>query len=232
MIKSKFTDFETKATIGEGIYTVPELAHILKQPAEKINRWITTFFDDRFAKEFKRNYSWTIEGSRSKAVNFQTMLELVTMFRLSEQGASTQQIVKTHSYLSKQYNSPHPFADKTVLKLLSVSGKSLIAKINESFINADGSEQWNFDFIKSFLIPAIDFDDNIAVRFYPRGKESAIVIDPQRKFGSAVVGETNIYPETFYSLHKAGESNKYISSIYEVDEKLVMDAIAYCKTAA
>ena len=47
-----------------------------------------------FATDLNEITLLTIEGSRSKAVNFKTMLELVTMFRLSEQGASTQQIVK------------------------------------------------------------------------------------------------------------------------------------------
>ena len=229
MIKLNFTEFENQATIGEGIYTIPDLAQILKQPIDKVRRWVDSFFDDKFANEFKANYSWKVD--KSKAVNFHTMIELVSMFNLSKQGLSTREIVKGHNSLVKMYHTPHPYADKKVMEELKINGKKLIANLDGSYVNTDGSNQLNFHFI-SQLLESIDFDDNLAVRYYPMGKEKSIVIDPKRKFGSAVVGDTNIYPETLYSYYKGGESIKYIAALFEIDEQMVKDAISFCKQAA
>jgi len=61
------------------------------------------------------------------------------------------------------------------------------------------------------------------------GKEKAVMIDPKRKFGRVVLDKRNIYPEILYSHYKAGDSVKYLSVVYELNEGDVTDAIEYCK---
>lgn len=78
----------------------------------------------------------------------------------------------------------------------------------------------------------LDFGDNdLASRYWPTGKDSSVVVDPERKFGSPVFNNCNIYPEIFYGMYKAGEPIDFIAHIYEVPRKLVEDAIAYCTAA-
>lgn len=222
------TIFDTKATIGEGVYTISDLAHILNQPPEKVRRWIITFFDDRFANQFVKKYSWKIDGSR--AVNFQTMIELLSMFNLSKQGVSTREIIKSHSFLQEKFKTAFPFADKQVMSKLKLNGKKLIAEIENSFVNTDGSYQLNFSFI-SFLLEKIDFEENLAVRYYPLGKDKSIVIDPKRRFGNPVIASKNIEAEIICSHYKAGDPISYLAAIYNLTETEIEDALVFCHAA-
>ncbi len=92
-------------------------------------------------------------------------------------------------------------------------------------------KQFNLEFVKLFF-KNIEFnEDSIAKRLWPIGKDKHIIIDPNYQFGQPVILNTNIYPETLYTLFKAGEPINFIAHVYEVTEQEVNDAIEYCKAA-
>jgi uncharacterized protein (DUF433 family) len=81
------TAFTQQPTIGEGIFTPSEIAKFLKLPTSKVNRWVNSYWDGEFASRTGHGQSW--KRNNSKAVNFLTMVELLIMASLSEQGAET-----------------------------------------------------------------------------------------------------------------------------------------------
>ncbi len=114
---------------------------------------------------------------------------------------------------------------------MNTDGKRIFINYLGNTVALDGTKQLNLKIISLFF-KNIDFGhDSIASRFWPLGKDKSILIDPERQFGHPVVGKSNIYPETLYNLHKAGEPLEFISFTYEVDEQYVKDAIEYCKAA-
>lgn len=221
---------ENSLKIGNGIYTVKEISRILRLPYPRVNSWLHRYWDGKLGGSYSRNYSWKVDNS--KAVGFHTLVEFYVMMQFSEAGVRPKQVLKAHQELSAIYDTPFPFAQKEVLDGIHTDGKKIFLETPEGTISLDGTRQFNLEFIRIFF-RKLDFgNDELASRFYPLGKEKSITVDPRRQFGHPVVGNTNIYPETIYNLHKAGEPPGFIAFTYEISEQEVMDAIEYCKSAA
>lgn len=223
--------FANKPIIGQGIYTVPDLAEILNLKYYKVQNLLNEYWNKRFVEESHDEYSWT--DGKSKAVNFYTLIEFYTFFQFKEAGVPTQKILTAHIELSKMFNTPFPFATSGILEGLGSVGKKIIFEFNdEEFINLDMTKQLNLKFIKEF-ISKIEFGDKrLAIRLWPLGKERTIVVDPEHQFGQPTIAGTNILPFTVYSMKKAKEPISFIADTYGISHKQINDAITYCKRTA
>lgn len=222
--------FENKPQLGGGIYTIPDIAQILRLPNNKVSRWVRSYWDEKLGKEFGNKYSWNIE--QTKAVSFHTLVELYIFHQLNLAGLKPSTVLKAHKVLAERFNTLFPFANANVLESLNTDGRRIyLEQDDQTIITLDETNQLNFDFIKVFF-KLIEFDDDaLARRFWPLGKTKSIVCDPERQFGHPVINDTNIYPEAIYNLYKAGESVKFISYLYELNDNQVQDAIDYCMAA-
>lgn len=222
-------DFENRAKINNGIYTVPDVSKILRLPYQRVNYWLNKYWDSAFGGTFESRYSWTIDNTR--AVSFHTLIEFYVFYHLSEVGVKPKEVLKAHIELSKMFDTPFPFAIKNVLESIRTTGKKIFLDSKDGVFSLDGNGQFNLDFIKMFF-KSLDFDnDLVATRFYPLGKGRNIMIDPRRQFGHPVLGLTNIYPETIYNLYKAGEPIEFLAFTYELVKEAITDAIEYCEAA-
>ncbi|MDQ2719445.1 MAG: DUF433 domain-containing protein [Bacteroidota bacterium] len=223
-------NFENILAIGNGIYTVPDVANILRLPYHKVNTWLNEYWDGKLGKAFKGKYSWRIDSTR--AVGFHTLVEFYVMMQFSEAGVKPAQVLKAHSELSKSHNTFFPFAQKQIIENISTDGKRIYLDINGTVITLDGSRQFNLDFIKLFF-KKIEFDKELlATRLWPLGKDKAVVCDPQHKFGQPIIDGTNIQTEAVYKMYLAKEPIPFIASLYELSEAKIKDAINYHKKAA
>lgn len=222
--------FENTLAIGNGIYTVPDVANILRLPYHKVNTWLNEYWDGKLGKAFKGKYSWRIDSTR--AVGFHTLVEFYVMMQFAEAGVKPAQVLKAHTELSKSHNTIFPFAQKQIIENISTDGKKIYLNIDGTTITLDGSKQFNLDFIKLFF-KKLEFDNELlATRLWPLGKGKAVVCDPQHKFGQPVIDGTNIQTEAVYKMFLAKEPIPFIASLYELPEQKVKDAINYHKNAA
>ena len=219
--------FTNTLDIGNGIYTLREISQILRLDYHKVHRWLNKYWDGELGTRFQRSYSWSVDSS--KAVAFHTLIEFYVMMQLAEAGVKTREVLKAHEELSKWSNTPSPFAQREVLEKMRTDGKKVFFVIGDHSVTLDGTGQINLDFIRIFF-KNLDFgDDLMAERFWPLGRNKAILVDPKRKFGHPVIDGTNIYPETIHNLYKGGESEEYIAFLYEITTRQVKDAIEYCQ---
>lgn len=222
--------FENIPQLGTGIFTIREVASILRIPYPKVHRWVKEYWDGRLGKLFQTQYSWMTEGSR--AVSFHTVVELYVMIQLAEKGVRTSEVLLAHQKLSRIYKTRFPFAQKQVLEEIQTDGKRIFWKRGEDIVSLNGSDQFNLNIIKIFF-KMLDFgEEDVVSRLWPMGKDKAIVIDPARKFGHPIIDGKNIYPETIFEHFKAGDPIPYIAHIYQITEKEAEDAINYCKLVA
>jgi len=221
--------FENSLQLGNGIYTVREISRILRIPYYKVHLWLNKYWDGELGELYKGKYSWTIQNS--KAVGFHTLIEFYVMVQFAEAGVKTRQVLNAHRELSEDFDTVFPFAQKKILENIQTDGYRIYLITNGNIITLDGSQQFNLKFIRTFF-KKLDFDENmLASRLWPLGKDKSILIDPKRKFGHPIIGNTNIYPETIYDLIKAGEPENFIAFTYEISEKEIKDVIEYCKAA-
>jgi uncharacterized protein (DUF433 family) len=225
------TTLQSKPLLGTGIYTVPDIAMILGIRYSKVNRWINAFWNDRFGARYGETYTWKVDLTR--AVNFLTLIELNTFYRLSEVGVSTREILNVHEILSNQFDTPYPFARRNVLDALRSEGKKVMfEQADGSIYTIDATRQFNLALIKDFF-KNLDFgSDHLVSRIWPMGKKNSIVCDPHHQFGQPVINGTNIVAQVLYEMHLAGEPSWFIADLYTIKEKNVTDAIQFCKHAA
>jgi len=213
------------ATFGSGIFTIPEVARIFGLSRKKVSYWLKEYWNNKFAGYTAVQYSW---GGKHQAVNFHTLIEFYVYYQLREFGISSSQIQEAHKVLSKVLKSAYPFAHSKLL----TDGKTIFFTPDiHSIINADQSLQLN---LKEVLIPfcqKIEFQDELATRYYPLGKKKDIVVDPTHQFGTPTIKSTNIPAETIYSLFRGGETVDTIASQFEISPKSVRHVITYFNAA-
>lgn len=224
-------DFEDKVEIGNGIYTLPDLAKILDLDYHKVRRLLNEYWENRFGNNLNAKYSWS--SGNTKAVSFRTLVEFYVYYHFKHAGISTQNILKAHLELAKMFDTPFPFANSNILQSIYCSGKKILFEVEEdNIINLDFTKQLNLTFIMDF-VKKLEFDNNnIAKRLYPLGKRNSVIIDPKHQFGQPTILGTNLFPETIYNLHLRKESKKIISASFGISIKQVNDAIKFCEKYA
>lgn len=216
--------------LGQGIYSIPDLAFILRLPQHKVRRWLNDYWDARLGEKYKRQYSWGT--GKEKATNFYTLVEFYVFYQLREASVGTKAILCAHEEMACDLKTPYPFASAKVL----TDGKSILYSLDDgTTVNADKSRQIAFREIIEKFCTKIEWDNaKMAERYYPLGKEHRIVVDPHHQFGQPVIEKTNLLAQTIYGLYQAGESKPFLSRLYAISAKEVDDAIALFnrKTAA
>lgn len=217
-----------KPKLGEGIYLTKDVAKILHLEYEKVYRWLGGYWAGNLDEDY--NYAFGEPGNR--AINFLSLIEFYTFYRLREKGVSSTTIRKLHNKLSDILNTPYPFAvaqDFYIEKKKTVKTKKTFVYYTylDSLIKLDRKYQFSFSFMEKFL-EKIEFDENnIAVRFYPLAESRNVVVDPKHQFGQPVISGTNIKTQTIFNLFEGGESAENISILYNIGLDKINDAISF-----
>ncbi len=211
------TDKE-ESKIGEGIYLTPDVARILNLPYQKVYSLM---------KGFWQGYAFGDKGN--KAVNFYSLIEFYIYFQCRQNGMSAQKFKKYHSRLSATLKTKYPFAHHKI----RTDFRNIWAEVEGNLIKADGKHQYDsLHLLEKFLHNVSYGENNMAIKFYPLGKQTKVVVDPKHQFGQPVVDGTNIKTKSLYSLHLGGETNKTISNLYNISLDKVRDAITFHTMAA
>jgi uncharacterized protein (DUF433 family) len=221
------TNFKNHIQLGNGIYTIPDLALILQLPQPKVRRWLTDFYDERLAGD-KDKYSWGT--GKDRATNFLTLIEFYIFYLLRDQKIGAGKILEAHKHMSKELKTPYPFASHQLL----INSKSIFYQVtSDTWVHADKTNQIVIHKLIEQFCKKIDFANNsLAKRFWPLGKNHSVVVDPEHQFGQPVITGTNINAATIYSMYQSGEPIPTIGILYDLTEEQVNDAIFFCKRKA
>jgi len=124
--------------------------------------------------------------------------------------AHLQPYVSAHRRLVLELQKTAGLPPEFGLVLEVTSGQLLLGRAAESFIeHVEFSEE----------------GDNSAVRVFPAGKESPVVIDPRRSFGAPSI--RGIRTEALAELIDAGEPPEGVAEDFDLPVELVKAAVAY-----
>jgi len=212
--------------LGEGIYFLKDIATILDLDYQLVRRWIAGYWDEHFKSTFGEK--------KNRAINFYSLIEFYTFYKLREKGVSPQELRKAHKVISEELNTPYPFATADAFNFEVRITKKKTKKfvwytIDDALVRADGKHQITIadSFVRKF-IEKIEYDkNNLAKRFFPLDNSKNIVVDPHHQFGQPTVEGTNIKTQTIYHLHLGGETNENICTLYHLSHDKVEDAIKF-----
>lgn len=212
MKKNRKVNIEPK--IGEGIFLTKDIAEILNLPYANVRYCMKGFWQ-----------GYTFGESKNKAVNFYSLLEFYIFYLLRHNNISSQKIKKVHALMSKELDTPYPFAHH---KIRTDANNGIWYEKFGNLIKADGKKQIALEPMLKQFVQRIKYGkNNIAEQYYPLENSNNIVIDPKHQFGQPVISGTNIKTATVYSLYIAGEPKEFISSLYDIPIKKIKDAIHF-----
>lgn len=208
------------AQFGTGVFSIQETALYLGLSNRKVKRWINDIWNTRIELDDKEVYSWG-EG-KSQSLNFLTLIEFYTFYQLRNHSISVGKILTAHKVIRETLHTPYPFASSKIL----TDGCKVFFEENHSIIDAEPGLQMNIEGIILPFCTRIEFgSDSLAKRFWPKGTNVDVVIDPSHQFGQPTIPNTNILARQLFNLYKGGESPEFIAALYGITEKHVNDAI-------
>lgn len=211
--------------IGTGIYTLRDAQQLLGVPAQRMSRWLNSYWNNRFASES----DYTQKEGGIRYFNFYTLIELKVVSIMRDKGLSFKEIEKAHHLLAAHFKTSYPFAYKD----LYIS-KNWIYFLTENGV-VSANEKWQYG-IEEFIKPyanRIDFDERekVAKALY-LNDEKDIVAQPDVQLGEPVFTGTRIKAHDIFAYYEAGETIENLANDYGLSKVNIQHAIAFYSKAA
>ena len=218
--------------IGKGIYSIPEVSRWTQIPAPAIRRWVGGYRSGRQEGQIQHAPVFVPELSgrpNSKTLSFLDLVELRFINEFRKHGVSWPVIRKTSEAAAKILGTGHPFANR---RIYTDTKTIFIRTINEvggpQLLELFRGQFEMDDIVFPLLHGSLDFgDDDFALKWWPMGRSSEIVLDPARNFGRPIMASARVPTETLYDAFLAEQSIERVAEWFEVDPSLVREAVAF-----
>jgi uncharacterized protein (DUF433 family) len=166
-------------------------------------------------------------------LSFLDLIEACFVKVFLDHGVSLHTIRLVAEEAERMFKTTHPFC----VKRFETDGRTILARLRDE--HADGGERLLDLKRKHFVFPAVftplvktlDYDTSgDAVRWWPRGRGTPIVLDPKRAFGAAIVDRSCVPTRALFDAHTAGEAPENIAKWFRVELAEVRAAIAFEKS--
>lgn len=182
--------------IGVGLYTPAEAGRLLHIPAPKIARWLRGH--EMAGKVYEPLWSSQVDlGDDKIFLGFRDLMEVRVADAFIRNGVPAIRVRHAIEMAQEVISTSHPLSTNRFL----TAGREIFLHVIE--MDADGVErdkllnlfkrQYEFKGILDPILKAVDFsDDGYPSRWWPAGRRSNIVVDPERSFGAPIDAETSV----------------------------------------
>lgn len=212
--------------LGTGIYTLKEASRLSGVEPRRVRRWLTGYKSSKGQQSpLWKSQIETIEGKH--AAGFRDLLELRFIHFFLEKGVSLRTLKKVQSKLREHSGLSHPFCSGRYV----TDGKHILEDaqdINDQAFIDVLTGQKEFSKILDNFIHQLDFDEDMAARWWPLGKSEPVVIDPERNFGHPMINNSCVATEVLaQAVKSSGGSTQEVARWYEIPESEVKAALRY-----
>lgn len=222
--------------LGVGLYSVPQAAKLVSLrkdttvSSRAINYWLWPHGKNGLAPA---NSLWEPKLPQlhgGKFLSFHDLIEVLVVAHFRHHQFSLQKIRRFIAVATQLFEHPYPFSH---VRFKSWGIGRMVAEVctedQEFFAFELESGQLLLDFIRDQLTSCLDYsaDELLASRWWPLGRESAVVIDPARQFGRPIVNDSAIPTAALFAAHQAEKSAETVAHWFGVSEKSVEDAVTY-----
>jgi uncharacterized protein (DUF433 family) len=217
--------------VGRGVYTLSEASLLTGVNRHQISRWT-------------RGYAFSYHGSRqtmppiigrdlesleSPILTFADLIEIRFLDAFRREGVSSKAL-RIASQRAKEYlGRHHPFSTQ----IFKSDGRTILAEITKEtgdkvFLDIVNDQYVFENVIGSSLYSGLDFNDlKEPARWWPMGRDRAVVIDPRRSFGAPIVTKGGIPTKILNSAVNAEKSIEFVANWYGVEVNEVKDAVQF-----
>lgn len=156
------------------------------------------------------------------------LVEVAFVATMRRHGMSLQRIRRSKDYLARAYKVEYPFVELR----LKTDGAHILKEADEAeggpglLVVADEQGQFAWEQILAERYEQFVYEDNLALTWYPLGKEKPISIDPRVAFGMPAVN--GVPTRAIAGRFMAGDNDpKLLGEDYGLNVGLVIQALAF-----
>ena len=210
----------------ESMYTFGEAAQLAHVSTSTVKNWL-------FGYTIKgRDVPPLFSSGHGERVSFLQMIEIMVAarFRKSKVGRSVSfhAVRNAYVYAQESWGMEYPFAHLRleplgghIVHFLSGRGDSA------SYQAMDTPEQWSLPGLVRETISQLEYDHELAARWFPVGKGIPIVVDPRISTGLPVIEKTGITVRILYKRWKAGQDIAFLARDYDLETPVVETVLRY-----
>jgi len=211
------------------MYSFSEVAHLSHVSVSTVRNWLLgyTTAQGEVSPLFKGHQE------EDKVCSFLELIEIVVAatFRKAEH-TSFKTVRMAYDNARNMYNLDYPFAS---IELKGIGGHIVhIMRVPEASLQAiDQPEQFTIPgLVQQILTEQIEYEYELASRWYPAGKNVPIVVDPQISAGLPVIKGRGITVEAIYKRFKADQDIVFIERDFKLQHGIVEKVIRYREKVA
>jgi len=210
------------------MYSFTEVAHLSHVSVGTVRNWLLGYTVEQGTVEplFKGQFD------EEKACSFLQLIEIVVAagFRKSEH-VPFRTVRLAYENAKKLYKYEYPFAHVElkaygghIVHIIRVPGISLQA--------IDQPEQFTLPDLVQETLSQLEYEYELANRWWPVGKNIPIVVDPQISAGLPVVEGRGITVEAIHKRFKANQKMDFIAKDFDLEFGIVEEVIRYAEKVA
>lgn len=208
------------------MYTASEVARWAKTSSKTVRRWVAGY---RFLASSGER--WSPPVTRRRAVDepfltFEDLVEVAAVAAIRKAEVPMPRIRAAVEYVQSELRIDRPLLSARFL----TDGRDLFLRDSFTaphFTNASRVGQVAWSELEEILREVDYADDLLAARWWPAGRLTGIVVDPQINFGRPVVATLGVRTETLVDRFVAGLTPEDVAEEYRTDPLIIQHAIRF-----
>ena len=220
----------TNGVRAQPMYTFKEAAHLAEVSPGTVRNWLFGYVSGERSAEPLFN----VPSDQGPMVSFLQLIEIVVAgrFRKAEH-LPLQTIRQAYENAQQQFSIQYPFAH---LRLEAIGGHIVQRMRGEhpgaSLQALDQPTQWTLPGLVIEVVHQLEYEQDLAARWYPIGKDVPIVVDPRISAGIPTFTGRGVTIEAIHKRWKAGYKIDFIARDFELEPPLVETALQYAERVA
>ncbi len=211
-------------SVNRPLYSFAEADRIIKVTPGTSRRWLKGyhFWYDNERHEMP---PVTPDLGEQDAVSFVDLMEVAAISRLRKRGFSFKRVRQINAYCRVYLHEPRPL----VTQRFKVAGHDIFLDADFDVLVEVGREAgmlaWK-EVLEPFL-KDVEYENELARRWWPLGRNYMVVVDPDYGFGLPVVEGTGTRTEIIAERYRAGDSTEEITYDFGVTPNQIQDALRW-----
>lgn len=212
------------------MYTFSEAAHLASVSTTTVRNWVLGYV----SRDRKVEPLFSPHAQQGPMVSFLQMVEIVVAGRFRKAlRIPFGKIRGAYVFSQNEFKLEYPFAH---LRLEALGGH-VVHRMNEerpgtSLQALDEPGQWSLPGLVLEVVNQLDYERDLAARWYPAGKEIPIVVDPRISVGLPTVSTRGITVQAVRKRFKAGQLTSFIAQDLALDDVVVQRVLQYADQVA
>lgn len=221
-------DAKIESLIGTGLYSISEASRLTHVNSSTLRRWLEGYSFTYKGEKHSTPPRWRrqVDGKGS-ALGFLDLIEARVIGKFRKLGVRWRTLHAASEAARQRFGVDHPFATLR----LSTDGRDVFYDVaseesDEAMIEVVHNQHVFAPFMRPLMIE-VDFEKDLARRWWPMGKKRDVVLDPGRSFGKPIVDSSAIPTIVLARAAKAEGSVDRVARWYDTTPEAVQDAIDF-----